>query len=481
MRAPLSIICGTVLAAAATTSLAATIPEPTATDPIILTATTETRAVYDDEAGGNANADDPAIWVNPKHRENSVVLGTLKEGGLDVYDLSGALLQHVDAPAATDDDSEAGRFNNVDVFVFPSCHHGRPGRYNGLAVGAPINAAAFIGGHGMGTLLGAAGHHHGTGMGAAGHCGMMPGLAIVSDRGRDQLRTYLIDPRGAQAGDRVVRDISANDLPWAFAHTPEDVAEQATAYGVTARTGHDGKLYAIASQRNQPHLGMYELSVSVTGVTYTKVAELELPSQFNLSDGTTWTPCGDPGEGPQVEGMVVDRQHDVLYAAQETVGLWRIPLHGGSFGTPELVDRVAEFGQGYTYDEVEEECELAGDVHPDGGDYLVADAEGVSIAYHRDRPATLFASSQGDDRLVEYALDDDFTYKATYVVGDSDATDGTQHTDGTDVYAGPLGPNYPNGLLVVHDGEETPVDGDRESTNFKFVPAPFTTEEPSGQ
>ncbi len=34
-------------------------------------------------------------------------------------------------------------------------------------------------------------------------------------------------------------------------------------------------------------------------------------------------------------------------------------------------------------------------------------------------------------------------------------------------------PGFPGGLLVVHDGENTPVVGDRESTNFKFLDAGF--------
>ncbi|MFB9479003.1 phytase, partial [Streptomyces filamentosus] len=33
----------------------------------------------------------------------------------------------------------------------------------------------------------------------------------------------------------------------------------------------------------------------------------------------------------------------------------------------------------------------------------------------------------------------------------------------------PLGSKYPNGLLVVQDGHDAPGDGDRDSTNFKFV------------
>lgn len=55
-------------------------------------------------SGGDA-ADDPAIWINPRDAAASLILGTDKKGGLNVYDLSGALLQHF----------PVGRVNNVDL------------------------------------------------------------------------------------------------------------------------------------------------------------------------------------------------------------------------------------------------------------------------------------------------------------------------------------------------------------------------------
>ncbi|MFS1522895.1 phytase [Microbulbifer sp. 2304DJ12-6] len=50
-------------------------------------------------------ADDPAIWVNPEAPENSLIFGTDKKRGLNVYDLSGRLVQHF----------AVGRVNNVDI------------------------------------------------------------------------------------------------------------------------------------------------------------------------------------------------------------------------------------------------------------------------------------------------------------------------------------------------------------------------------
>jgi len=55
-------------------------------------------------SGGDA-ADDPAIWVNPDNAAGSLIFGTDKKSGLDVYDLSGKLLQQF----------PVGRVNNVDL------------------------------------------------------------------------------------------------------------------------------------------------------------------------------------------------------------------------------------------------------------------------------------------------------------------------------------------------------------------------------
>jgi 3-phytase len=54
--------------------------------------------------GGDA-ADDPAIWVHPTDPSQSVIIGTNKQRGLFVYDLSGKQIQHLDD----------GMMDNVDL------------------------------------------------------------------------------------------------------------------------------------------------------------------------------------------------------------------------------------------------------------------------------------------------------------------------------------------------------------------------------
>jgi hypothetical protein len=48
-----------------------------------------------DDAPRTPSADDPAIWVNRRDPSKSLVLGTLKDAGLQVYDLAGRVVQTV--------------------------------------------------------------------------------------------------------------------------------------------------------------------------------------------------------------------------------------------------------------------------------------------------------------------------------------------------------------------------------------------------
>lgn len=52
------------------------------------------------------NADDPAIWIHPTQPERSVIIGSDKDAGIYVYDMTGREIQHLEQGTAT---------NNVDV------------------------------------------------------------------------------------------------------------------------------------------------------------------------------------------------------------------------------------------------------------------------------------------------------------------------------------------------------------------------------
>lgn len=417
-----ALVLGTALAALTATLPAAAHPAGTSTSLPGIAPRAETATLYDDEAGGNANADDPAIWRNAAHPDRSLVIATAKEGGLRVYDLDARQVQSVSAPPAAGPDDAPGRFNNVDLV------------------------------HGLRLSSGRA------------------DVAVTTDRGHDRLRIHRIAP--GRAGGPLV-DVTDPAAPPVFSANQGEINEQHTAYGLATWTdAASGRSYALVSRRNRTTVALLELTPTPRGtVTYRKIRSLDLPSSFRLPDGTSWTPCGEPGELPQVEGMVVDPANGMLYAGQEDVGIWlmRADLTGAA---PKLLDRVREYGVPAVYDEESEECAVGADPGF-GGTRLAADVEGLTLLTESDGDGYLLASSQGDDTFALYdrELEDAGEYEGGFrVTATADgAVDGSEECDGAAVLNAPLGTRYPHGLLVVQDGQDTPGDGDREATNFAFV------------
>lgn len=85
-------------------------PGPVADGTPIVQAQSETPPVRDKCDA----ADDPAIWVNTENPEKSLVLGTNKQRGLNVYTLDGQLLAS----------HAVGKINNVDVRALPLANGG---------------------------------------------------------------------------------------------------------------------------------------------------------------------------------------------------------------------------------------------------------------------------------------------------------------------------------------------------------------------
>ncbi|MFJ5999031.1 phytase [Streptomyces sp. NPDC092370] len=390
-----------------------------------VTPVSETPALYDDEAGGNSDADDPAIWRNTADPGRSLVIATAKEGGLRVYDLGARLVQSLPAPRPPAEDDAPGRYNNVDVVT------------------------------GLRTTTGRA------------------DVAVVSDRGNDRLRIYRIDPSRPGGPLTDITDPAATPV---FSTDQADINDQRTAYGLaTWQDKSTGRTYALVSRRERTRLALVELKPTASGtVTYRKVRTLDLPASFRLPNGTMWSPCAEPGELPQVEGMVVDPATGTLYAGQEDIGIWR--MRADLTGEPVLVDKVHEYGVPGVYDEATEEC-TAGADPGFGGERLSADVEGLTLFQEPDGDGYLFASSQGDDTFALYdrEVSESNEYEGGFRVGAASATlDGSEECDGAAVLNAPLGSRYPNGLLVVQDGHETPgvpdgEGGTRTATGFKFV------------
>lgn len=209
----------------------------------------------------------------------------------------------------------------------------------------------------------------------------------MSDRGRDQIRAFAVDLAAASLGAPPLDDVIADDPPFVFNDSQEEVNEQGTAYGVAAWVDERSRTpYVVSSRRSRTELALLKLVPAPDGVGYHQIDKLTLPSSFPIPGGT-FTPCAEAeGEGPQVEGMTVDADRGLLFAAQEDVGIWRIEVSRDGFtGTPVLIEKVIEFGAPYDLipdeeDPGEFECEITGDAPPGvGGDHISADAEGLTI------------------------------------------------------------------------------------------------------
>jgi 5'/3'-nucleotidase SurE len=259
-------------------------------------------------------------------------------------------------------------------------------------------------------------------------------LAIASDRANDTLAIYAINP-----DTRQLTDVTAFNIPESIFGVDDG---EATAYGLTTYTSViDGKNYVFVSQADG-----------------NKVAQLEITAQLGAADALEVNaevieiidvpvPEAEDAEEYQVEGMVVDREQGYLYVGQEGYGIWKYDAEPNNDNAPILVDKV-ENGN------------------------LAADVEGLTMYYGEEGDGYLLASSQGDNTFAIY----DRTENNSYL--DSFAVEGVEGSDGADIVSVPLGDDYPAGLLVVHDGSNTPEavfpdpeDGELQNfnTNFKYV------------
>lgn len=138
----------------------------------------------------------------------------------------------------------------------------------------------------------------------------------------------------------------------------------------------------------------------------------------------------------QPEGCVVDDRTGRLYVGEENAAIWLFDLNTDDF-EPQRFANV-------------------------NGQELVADVEGLALAPEGNVGGYLVASSQGDNAYVLYHLVTG-AYINRFRLIDG-AVDGTSETDGIEVILGDFGPKYPDGLMVVQDGEN-----DGGTQNFKLI------------
>jgi 3-phytase len=418
-----------ILAAAVLAALAAAAAPPAEAAQVQAVRETPPSLDYDD-GERLANADDPAIWVHPdeSRRGKSIVVATLKEGGIDVYNLQGLKLQHIPSQLASNPEQPRQRFNNVDVVY-------------GFKLGSQT-----------------------------------VDLAVASDRGFDRLAIYKINRSGSDAAAPLT-EVTKTGLPFVFAANQGEVNDELTVMGIGTAKLANGQTIAFVTRNDRSEIAKFRLYDAGGGkVGYAPLLRFSLPSQFTLPNGQTWTPCLDEdGLTPMAEGTVIDRDRGYVYIGQEAVGLWRTRIDNPAAHL-KLIEKASTFGTPYTrtFDEDEEEyvCEYQTDQDPGFGGRLERDVEGVTLYEADDEEGYVIVSSQGSNEYLVFDRDDN-DYGGKFQIVDG-MVDGTQETDGIGVSNADFGGTFDDGLFVAMDGGNTPDVLDDagepiENTNFKFV------------
>jgi 3-phytase/alkaline phosphatase D len=283
--------------------------------------TVETRPpLLDDEtlpAPERGDADDPAIWVNPSDRSQSLVITAVKNAGLRIYDLSGNLLQEINPGLGT---RNGIRYNNVDLlYNFQlGCEH--------------------------------------------------VDIVVATDRQNDKLAIFRVNPHANPCDPNYLIDITDSSIGTLFQSTPFEPpfsSSARSAYGIALyRSPVTGEAYTFVNRRQTGDVAQFKLVDRGNGtIGIERVREFTVP-----------IPDGAPADtDPQLEGMVVDQETGFLYIGQENVGIWKYQAEPTASSTGILVDRVKELGGANLTDDVEGLTIYYG---KDGTGYLLASSQG---------------------------------------------------------------------------------------------------------
>jgi len=251
-------------------------------------------------------------------------------------------------------------------------------------------------------------------------------LAVFSDRINDTLYIYRIDP------DATVNPLTLISADLTTHIFPGSVNGADTAYGLCLYQSRlDGKHYAFVSRSALGHIAQLELFDAGGGqVGWRRARSIVLPD--------VW----------QAEGIVADLELGWVYFAQEKVGVWKFsaePSRASDGGT--LIEKVK----------------------PAAGALLASDIEGLCIYNTANGGGYLIVSSQGDNNFAVFERGGTNAYLGGFAIGANQSLGIDQVTtcDGAEVCSLAL-PGYPQGVLIVQDGEN---DGSvtTRNTNFKLV------------
>lgn len=294
-------------------------------------------------------ADDPAIWYNHKDPSKSLILGSDKKKGLDVFTLNGKRLHNY----------PVGRINNVDV-----------------RQGMPWDSITID-------------------------------IAGGSNRTHNGMNFWRIN------GD----NLSLSSIGILPTQLPD-------VYGFCMyHSPNTGSFYAFVNSKTGK-IEQWKLSNSGDSIRGNLVRTLQLKGQ--------------------VEGMVADDSLATLFVGVEQEGVYR-------FGADENDNPEGKLLAATTV----------------ANKNLLHDLEGLALYYGPGDQGYLLLSSQGNNSYAVFERSGDNVYIGSFEVVDG-ICDGSQETDGIDVFSWPLGDTYPSGLFICQDGFN--YEGDvKVAQNFKMV------------
>jgi 3-phytase len=161
------------------------------------------------------------------------------------------------------------------------------------------------------------------------------------------------------------------------------------------------------------------------------------------------------GQRYQLEGCVADDKNGILYVGMEKLGIFKIDLE-----SEEIIPRLM-------VETVQSKNETYPDIFPLNAPRITDDVEGISLFNGKNGEEYLIVSIQG---ISEYALFDRKyeTYLGSFKLTLNDKDPITQ-TDGLDILAMPSGELFPDGIMVVHDHQNTNENGEVQNANYKIV------------
>jgi 3-phytase len=145
----------------------------------------------------------------------------------------------------------------------------------------------------------------------------------------------------------------------------------------------------------------------------------------------------------QVEGLVVDEENHILFAAVEDGGIYTFNLNRPQ-NEPVFISQSNEENTNIKYD-----------------------VEGLALYYLPGGEGYLIASSQGNNSYAVFNRSHPHEYLGSFQVGEG-KIDGVSETDGIEVCNLSFGAYYPHGLFICQDGFNKDSTEER-AQNFKMV------------